>query len=330
MLAVVLAGGCGSSGDESTTAEPPASEPTTENATEVETPTSSEAPENDLEEVEEIEIPIEEVSGITISESGELVQFTVIGDRSAELATADYSESSGIGEWEVSDLADYPDWGLGEDDSQLEAIAHAGGSTVALLREDPPTVIVGDTATGEVIAEIALLVPNESDLPGDDPSSRGEGLALLSEGRLLVAKEKDPPALFLFAPEGASAEVAPEDLLSVGSPWESPTGAVAYEAVAVWELAGEAADQLEDISDLAVGADGSLWLLSDESELLARLALDQPLGPGDRIGDLVQVLDLPKVEGKPEGVVVLGEGRFLVVLDREAGKNNGVFVQLEN
>ena len=68
------------------------------------------------------------------------------------------------------------------------------------MREDPPLITVGDPVTGRVTAQITLVVPDAAQLPWDDSGSRGEGLVLLSGGRLLVAKEKDPPAVIMFAP----------------------------------------------------------------------------------------------------------------------------------
>ncbi len=131
-----------------------------------------------------------------------------------------------------------PDWQVDDEDSQLEAITYVGDSTVAIMREDPSLITVGDPITGQVTAQITLVVSDAAQLPWDDAGSRGEGLVLLSDGRLLVAKEKDPAALIIFAPPGAPTGLAAADLLDVGTAWDAPAGAVDFEAVAIWPLAG--------------------------------------------------------------------------------------------
>ena len=105
-------------------------------------------------------------------------------------------------------------------------------------------------------------------------------LVPLTAGRLLVAKEKDPAALLLFGPADASSELLGDDLLRPGEVWDPPAGDVEFEAIAAWSLGDEVADHLEDLSGLAVGADRSLWLLSDQSQRVGRLLLDDGLGSG--------------------------------------------------
>jgi uncharacterized protein YjiK len=283
----------------------------------------------ELRLVEEIDIPVREASGAAITRRDGVTRVSVIGDRTGRLASATYSDADGFGPWDQSDLADHPDWQVDDEDSQLEAITYVGDSTVAIMREDPSLITVGDPITGQVTAQITLVVSDAAQLPWDDAGSRGEGLVLLSDGRLLVAKEKDPAALIIFAPPGAPTGLAAADLLDVGTAWDAPEGAVDFEAVAIWPLAGDAADVLDDISGLAVGPDRSLWLLSDESARLARLALDQPLGTELTLSDLDEVLEIPDVNGKPEGVAVLGNNRFLITLDRDSKKNNGAIVELD-
>lgn len=277
---------------------------------------------------DEIDIPVREASGVATTGRDSATMISVVGDRTSALATARYTAADGFGPWESSDLADLPDWGIDDEDSQLEAIANAGGTMVAVMGEDPPVVTIGDATTGQLASRIKLVVPDDSGLQWDEAGSRGEGLVLLRGGRMLVAKEKNPSAMIVFGPAGAPAELAAADLLADGEAWDAPGGDVDYQAIATWRLAGDAGDLLEDLSGLAVDADGSLWLLSDQSRRLARIALDRPLVPGTELRELDDVLELPKLDGKPEGVAVLGNDRFLIVLDRSSEKNNGAIVAL--
>jgi uncharacterized protein YjiK len=284
-----------------------------------------------LELVERVDLPIVEASGVAAALRAGRMRVAVVGDRTSQVAVTDHDPVSGFDDWTVIDLTTITGWPLPAGDSQLEAITVDGGSLVALMCEDPPLVLVLDVETRELRSTIALDAPPGSPLHGiwSDPSSRGEGLALLRGGRLLVAKEKHPAALVEFAPS-ASAPVGLRagDLLAADEPWEAPRGDATFAAVGVWPLSGAAHERLEDVSALAVGRDGSLWLLSDKSRSVGRLVLDPPLDPaGGEISELVEVWRLPKKSKKPEGIAALDDTRVLVVLDTDSTHHNGIVVR---
>jgi hypothetical protein len=230
-----------------------------------------------------------------------------------------------MGAWRQVDLGEVDGWPVrGDAPSQLEGIAVDGAGTVALMREDPPSVLLVDLEAGRVTARIPLHHGRAAWADyWADPASRGEGLLLLRGGRLLVVKEKDPAALIEFGPHGSAARgVSAEDLLGPGDRWDASWTDVRYEALAAWPLGGTAAEALEDVSDLAVGSEGDLWLLSDQSRSLARV--DLPLSAaGGRITEVAECWRLPKGAEKPEGLAWLGDGRVLVVLDLEVGAAAG-------
>ena len=278
-----------------------------------------------------VDLPVVEASGLAARWAVETLRVIAVGDRSAHVAASTYSPVSGLGDWQTIDLSVAPGWPLPADDSQLEAIAVDGGSLIALMREDPPVVLVADAEQRALIAQITLTAPRGSPLAGrwDDPSSRGEGLVLLRNGRLLVAKEKRPRALVEFGPAGTGAGgLGRSDFLAPGESWEAPTGEVEYEATSMWRLRGKAKDALRDISALAVGRDRSLWLLSDKSSAVARLSLDTPLRlSDDTIRDFDELWRLPKKTKKPEGVVALDDEHVLVAMDTDSTKRNGMIVR---
>ena len=277
-----------------------------------------------------IDIPVVEASGLAVRASGDELHLIAVGDRTAEIAIGSESTPDGVGAWAVVDLSTIDGWSLPSDDSQLEAVAADGGSLVALMREDPPVVLIADTTGGRVVATIGLRMPEvpADEVGWDDPSSRGEGLVLLRGGRLLVAKEKRSAALIEFCPAGEpSRGLSPDDFLDDGESWDPPSGEVEYLATAVWRLKGKAKQVLRDVSDLEVGRDRSLWMLSDQSATLGRLRLDDPLPAG---GGAIKTLDdawrLPKGVTKPEGVVAFGDGRALIAMDTRSPRANGVIV----
>jgi hypothetical protein len=279
----------------------------------------------------QVDLPVVEASGLVTSLVEGRVRVLVVGDRTDALAAGSYEPGAGIVDWQTVDLSGIDGWPQGAADSQLEAIAADGGSLVAFMREDPPVVLIVDTAARNVRARIALTAPPGSALKGiwDDPSSRGEGLVLLRGGRLLVAMEKRPRALVEFAAIGQGAgEVSRYDFLESGESWDAPTGDVEYVPAAIWKLRGAAKRALGDISALAVGRDHSLWLLSDKSRCIARLTLEVPLRAGvPEITQLHEVWRLPKGAIKPEGFAALDSERFLVAMDTGSVLGNGMIVE---
>jgi hypothetical protein len=275
--------------------------------------------------VERVDLPLVEASAVAAvpAPDGSL-RLLLVGDRASVLSTARYDDGA-IGAWEQVDLATVQGWPLGADEpSQLEGVAVDGAGTVALLREDPPTVLLLDLDAASVTATLALHHGRDEWAEfWADPASRGEGLLLLRGGRMLVVKEKNPAALVEFAPQGAGARgVSADDRLGAGERWDGPPADAPYEAVAAWRLSGSAAEALEDVSDLAWGPAGELWLLSDKSRSVALVDLPLAAGGGE-IDAVAECWRLPKGAEKPEGLASLGDGRVLVVLDQPGGGRTG-------
>jgi len=89
-----------------------------------------------------------------------------------------------------------------------------------------------------------------------------------------------------------------------------------------------AQNALADISSLCVAPDRSLWLLSDKSESVARLAMTRALRPDEpEISELDDVWRLPKKVSKPEGMVFLDERRLLIALDTRSKSDNAIVVE---
>ncbi len=277
-----------------------------------------------------IDLPVVEASGITIrrTERGSVV--LVVGDRTSEVGACVVGARGELDDWSILDLAKLPGWPLPPGDSQFESIAADGGSLVALMCEDPPVVLIADTITREFCAEVHLTAPAGSVLDGqwDDASSRGEGLVFLRGGRLLVAQEKRPRALIEFGPVGTEPRgLSSEDFLAPGESWDAPTGQVDFVPLSTWKLKSAAKKALGDVSAIGTDPEGNLWLLSDKSQRVGRLALDLPLAPGDdEVRDLDEIWELPDGAVKPEGIAALGDGRVLVALDTRSTTGNGMIL----
>lgn len=86
-------------------------------------------------------------------------------------------------------------------------------------------------------------------------------------------------------------------------------------ALATWKLKKGLSKQLGDVSDAAVDESGQLYLLSDQSRRVVRMAALPAPGEGKAAAETTWRI-AGKVK-KPEGLALLPDGRALVGLDNE-------------
>jgi uncharacterized protein YjiK len=261
------------------------------------------------------DVPVPELSGLAVTGTvGGPLQLLAIGDRKSVLARATLTDEPLL--WNVVDLERT---GLGHDRPQFEAISATADGTILLLCEDPPVVVALRPDDSQV--DRMALFPGDRGLLADvfdKSSSSGEGLLPLSDGRLLVAKEKDPPLLVEFGPRRADAAgVLPDSLFDSTERLALTDGGL--HALAAWKVGG-----VDDISDLAF-PDGVLYCLSDQSRRVVTVEL--PLEPDSHRARVRESWELrvPKrrgePDGKPEGLVVV-DGSLIVGLDTESPRAN--------
>ena len=257
------------------------------------------------------DVPVPELSGLAVTGTARgTPELLAIGDRKSVLARATLADEPLL--WTVVDLEGA---GLGHDRPQFEAISATADGTILLLCEDPPVVIALQPDDGRV--DRVALIPGDRGLLADvfdKSSSSGEGLLPLSDGRFLVAKEKDPPLLVEFGPRDSDAAgVQPDSLLAITDRLALPDGGL--HALAAWRV-----DGVDDISDLAFPG-GVLYCLSDQSRRIVTVEL--PLEPDSNRAHVGESWELRVPErrgepdGKPEGLVVVG-GSLIVGLDTES------------
>jgi len=104
-----------------------------------------------------------------------------------------------------------------------------------------------------------------------------------------------------------------------GKRWPIAKGRHRFVALAVWYPDKTLAKACADFSDLAIGPDGRLYLLSDQSASIARLD-DLPADGGTAA--LVAAWHLEDLGGKPEGLAFTAEGRAIVALDKRKARRN--------
>lgn len=245
-----------------------------------------------LDVIDVTDVPLREVSGLAVQGT----RLLAVGDHDPVVFAAELG--SWPPQWHGIDLSalDLPEGG-----SQFEAIESVGGHTVLVLQEQPARVLQLDLDQPALIATSELVVPEGHPLREawlGDRSSRGESLMSLAGGGLLVIKEKDPPAILEFR--------------SLGPPH--------VEVAATWWLGKDTVAQLPDISDVTVGPDGRLYVLSDQGSAIGRLPATLPPDAGS-----VDVDAVWRIAGKPakaEGLVILPDGTPLVALDTKSPRKN--------
>jgi hypothetical protein len=275
------------------------------------------------------DVPLLEVSGVCLRrEAAGDMALVAFGDRTSIAAWVELpSDDHGEYIWKTVDLADVEGSAIPRDDPQVEAVCADGAGRILILQESPPRVELLDWAARRVVTRIALDVPAGHALHDswvDAESSQGEGAAFMKDGHLLIAKEKDPPAFIEFGPAGdAPSGFDEHSALEGGARWPTKEGDHVFVPLAVWLPSVKLQASSEDFSDLEVGPDRRLYLLSDKSASVVRLG---ELVVGDAVARADEVWQLPVLDGKPEGLALTRNGRAIVALDTKRAKENLVLL----
>lgn len=316
--------------------------------------TSPGAPQKTLAIIEEFNVPIAELSGLAIArpikdgnrsvEAGEEgINIYAVGDGSYEIARFHIDGSSGAAIIDTQDVADMMRTRKA-DTSQWEAIATDGRNTVCMLSENRGEITCLDHRLERHLGSFTLDVSSigHLDLAWEArPNSRGEGMILMKKGHVLILKEKQPAMLVEFGPEGESPiGYGPSTFLEKGEAFaglktdaEEPivyranraTFPVQHRLVALktWEFSGRLRELATDASEITLGPDGSVYLLSQESATLIRL--QKILKPDeDKVSlDRGAYWKLPAGLEKAEGLVIDGDMHPWITIDiKQTGKFN--------
>ena len=285
-----------------------------------------------------VDVPLREVSGICLRRGRKhQMSLVAVGDRAAKLAWAPMPGSDGpsrrgqgvLLDWHTIDISRLPGSSLPSKNPQIEAVCADGAGRVLLLQEWPPRAELVDLDASEVVASIDLVIEGRGELSrswNDPDCSHGEGAALLAGGHLLVAKEKDPAVLIEFGPAGSrSRGFSTRSALAEGAAWSLKPGRHRFVALAVWQPDTRLRQGCDDFSDLEIGPDGRLYLLSDKSAAIARLG---PLAPGGGTAAMSGGWRLDDLGGdKPEGLSFAPDGCAIVALDKRKRRNNLVLLE---
>jgi hypothetical protein len=282
----------------------------------------------ELEVVQVWDLDLSEVSGICERPTGQgrSRQLLAVGDQSHDILLGDLPVA-GPGWFERRDLQPLVA-GAGlrtPESSQWEGIDTDATGRVFVLREVPGTVFVFDQALETLLHVFPLTVeddPAELEAWEADQNALGEGMLLLRNGHLFVVKEDKPRQLLEFGLPGARAEGLRADLpiTDTGKFPTPPESRAVFHLLSAWDLGGAAMERIGDLSDVTVGPDGRIYVLSDESRCIARL--QATLDPQDRLIEVDRMWDLPDRLHQPEGLVITGDWEVLVAVDHPEPRQN--------
>jgi len=280
---------------------------------------------------EQYNVPIAELSGLAIvrasaQKNEAKINLYGIGDASYEIANLRINGASTEASIDVHDVAHI----LGKrvkDSSQWEAIAADGKNTLCMLSEARGEISCLDRSLQQDRGSLSLDVSSIGYLKSAweaQPNSRGEGMILMKKGHVLVLKEKQPPMLIEFGPEDdAPMGYGPAAFLQKGDEFVVPRsdspGRLGQPsrlvALKVWEFSERLRELAKDASEIALGPDGRVYLLSQESSTLIRL--EKTLKPDEgKIGvSHGAYWHLPAGIDKAEGLVIDDEMHPWVGID---------------
>jgi hypothetical protein len=292
---------------------------------------SGRQPERELAVVSSHTLPIAEVSGLASirslsKESGKSsggIDLYAVGDSSHEVVRFRIAGAKDEPDIQVHDTA--PILGRHKDDaSQWEAVATDGKDSVCMLSETHAEISCLDTRLQRVKARFNLDVSGIAGLDSawkEQPNSRGEGMLLMKKGHVLVLKEKKPSMLIEFGPEGGQPiGYGPDTFLEPDEAFAGLAGSSgqpvyranrsgepaprALVALKAWEFSSRVRELASDASEISLGPDGRVYLLSQESATLIRL--EKTLKPGERKAGMEHgaYWRLPQGMDKAEGLVI--------------------------
>jgi hypothetical protein len=222
-----------------------------------------------LKVLESHTLPLREISGLTpMHQDGNGVDLYAVGDAGFDVGRFRRSAS---GEIDVRVRNLMPPEASGK--SQWEAAAVNGCGNLCVLAESRSQITCFDAELAKTLGRFDLDPSGVKGLAKqwNKKNSLGEGMVLMRGGHLLLLKEKDPSLLVEFGPPGSSAQGWNAGFtLGAGECFVLPPGSTLV-ARKVWEFSKHLKKLADDASELAVGPDGRLYMLSDKSALLLRL-----------------------------------------------------------
>ncbi|MBI2602999.1 MAG: hypothetical protein HYW48_08080 [Deltaproteobacteria bacterium] len=287
---------------------------------------------NELQIDQTFYLPLREISGLDARPlKNDTFELLAVGDRYAQVLFTHFNLTSRL--VENSEVIDYTDsivdyFAICHSDripdchklkksmtSQWEAIKSDASGRIYLLHEQFASIVVIRRDSTEVEGVINLehfeLTRNRRDLK---ENALGEGMVLLKNGHIMVAKEREKAAMIEFGPADDPAEgYQISSLIRSKDTFPLNTSHTSYVPLHYWKLPADFRPC--DLSEVSADSEGNLYILSQKCRMIAQigeLSLDQ------NKMTFVNTWGLPKNISGAEAFVVLPGHRFLVAQDRKS------------
>lgn len=295
--------------------------------------------------IREFSLPIKEASGLChyVDPQSGRRQILVVNDSDKKLLMVDYEKMQqgelSFGGFDLGAMSRQQSQ-PSEASSQWEAVFADKKGRVYISNEEASTIEIFDLVKKTRVGLIELKIPSDDESLGDlktsweqDPGSRVEGFVILSNGNILAVKEKNPPLLIEFAPQGEKAtgvkvdgslinpsSDARQSELNSGINWPGrPDNKFLYHAKKIWSPASDYPVGL-DISELTYTDRGELALLSDRLQTI--FVIGSELSLTERTFKIKEKLVLPSTAEKPEGLLFMPASKVLIASDLQELKPN--------
>lgn len=275
-----------------------------------------------LKTLESYTVPAIEISGMAWRTNPKTKNrdLILVSDREHQLFIVDWTHRKKEFKVETIDLKPLEKATGVDTQSEWESVFSDESGRIFIVRETPAQIVV-------VSADLQKI-EKTLDLPGFEENANAgpEGMLPLSNGHVLIVKEKNPLRVMEFAPTGSKAEgYRPE--LSIEKKGIFPfakDGGLSLKHVHTWHFSPENEELFEDSSGLNADGKGTLYLLGDQQNLIGRIGKN--LKTNKEKLKLSQLWSIPSELKQPEGMVVDDENRPIIAIDQKKTKNPNLFL----
>ena len=214
--------------------------------------------------------------------------------------------------------------------AQWEAVATDASDRIYLLNEQLATIMVyeptKDTITHTLNLESFVLSNSKTkdqDYRDQENNALGEGLILLKNNHILIAKERMKTSIYEFAGVGESPK-GYQSALALGKDdiFELNEENKPLYPVHRWKLLRGFSHC--DLSEIAIGPDGKLFGISQKCKWISSI---HDLNPKKKRLKFLKTWRLPSEIDRAEAFVVLdSQGTFLVAEDRKSKTHKNLFL----
>ena len=282
----------------------------------------SDIPEASLKIIDSYKIPLREISGMCWYKNK--TQIAMIGDDSNEILLIDWpiqKEKLSLKRINIKGLSF---------DRGFESIASDDSGRLFLLHEDRSQVFITDRKLEKIEFSIKLKISKQmnKELRWDEKKNSGpEGITLLRNGNILIAKEKKPQRLVEFS-RGQSSAFGYETKLSLENggvfPVENLDSENTYYSVSAWKKDKGFKNLFKDVSGININKDNRLFLLSDKNHMIVDIG--NSLKVNNSKVQIKKVFKLPSDFKKAEGMVIDNNNNVIIGVDTKSSTIDNLFV----